>query len=107
MDKIYFLLSDYYATGEGMTKAVLVTRANPKPGDYINSDDYSNLETINTPEERAIKEFEEIFGIFLRRGVEITEYQKVERMLPEMVKNLISQNDGVLKYYQKLYINYS
>ena len=97
----------YSATGEGLTVSVLVTRAYPRGEDYIKSDDYSDIRTINTPEERALREFQDHFGYFGQYG-QLVELEKVKKYLPEFVVKMIEEGGaGNIHYYAQFHVNYS
>ena len=122
-DDLYsFVASHYYATGEGSTISLLITRA------YARTDDYEVLpETVYTdgkyhfnpgvvkmgPGFRAIREFAEVFDSFTARGAELYNYEsfmaKFGHHLPEyMKKNLTSDEPpGNLKYFSQIHLNFS
>lgn len=103
---LYYVMSEYFATGEGMTISILITPAIPRADDYVKPHDYNDLKTHNTPEERAINECKEKFGYF-GLGAQIVEYQKIERYLPEFVKNFIKDNNGSIHYHSQFHFNLS
>lgn len=99
-------MSEYFATGEGMTVSVLVTPAWPSATDYIRPHDYNDRRTHNTAEERAIEECKEQFGYF-GLGAQIVDYEKISRYLPEFIKKFIEDQKGHVHYYSQFHLNLS
>ena len=118
-DELYqFLACDYYATGEGLTVSILITRAYPRTEDYedyvlATSPTQFVLKKGNTAKVRAAREFIEQFGSWYAYGAENLERQEfLERFghhLPEYVKNILTDEDtpGNFNYRAKLHLNYS
>lgn len=108
-DELYqFIVSDYYATGEGRTVCVLITRAYPW------AEDYAEDETIKRSAKfRAAREFIVKFGRHAAEGAEnLTREEfldKVGHYLPEFVKNVLSDSDqpGNFNYAQEFHLNFS
>lgn len=115
-----FLVADYFATGEGRTVSILITRAYPSHEDYVNPsyfDDngkwHFDETTKNTAEERAIREFQSEFGDWYVRGVEVLNrekfFKKVGHMMPDFVSKLLNDDDqpGNFAFRQQFHMNYS
>lgn len=107
-DELYtFVVSDYYATGEGRTVSLLITRAYPRTEDYE-----VPPETIYTegkyhfnpgvlkhgPAFRALREFAETFGGWYARGAEVLSWEEMKRRfgsyLPAFTENVVMSDDG-------------
>lgn len=103
-----FLVSDYYATGEGRTICILITRAYPW------AEDYAEDEIIkHSAEYRANREFTVKFGGWYAQGAEnLTREQfldKVGHYLPEFVRKILTdpEQPGNLNFAQEFHLNYS
>jgi len=98
-----FVVSDYYATGEGQTTSILITPATPRMGRDYEIEPTFNLETSNyfpgklkhTREQIAVLEFVDRFGKWLSQGIEVLSKDEFEKrynyMLPESVKNFLTK----------------
>lgn len=122
-DDLYsFVSSHYFATGEGSTTSLLITRAYPRHDDYEVPPEtvYTDGKyTFNPgvvkmgPGFRAIREFAEVFDGFVARGAEIHKYEefmtKFGHHLPAyMQKNLTAdEQPGNLSYSSQLHMNFS
>ena len=88
-----YLVSDYYATGEGRTVCILITPAFPKDG--------MSSKLV------AAKEFLELFGNFYIRCAENLPkdifFEKYGHYLPSFVLPI---GDAHVHYSMKLHINY-
>jgi hypothetical protein len=62
-----FLACDYYATGEGRTLCLLITRAYPRTDDY---DENFEIKPGHTSKVRAAREFGDEFGGWYLQGAE-------------------------------------
>lgn len=90
---LYYYVSDYFGTGEGVTVCILVTPKSVTDG--------------------AMEMFREEFDDFYMRGIQ--EYTKEEildtvysKYIPEAVWKMIDENDfGNLKWTCKFHINFS
>lgn len=99
-----FLACDYYATGEGRTIALLITRAYPWAGDDNTSAEF-----------RAVREFTVKFGGFLTQGVEhLPREEFLKRFgnhLPEYVHKVIAaeghDRPGNFNFAQEIHMNFS
>lgn len=75
-DELYqFVASDYYATGEGRTVCLLITRAYPRSEDYATESRFEDGmfipgELANSAKFRAAREFTEEFGSYFAQGAE-------------------------------------
>lgn len=117
-----FLACDYYATGEGRTVMLLITRAYPHADDYETPGDY-NFETKvytppvmkkgHTPKLIAAREFIKEFGGYFAQGAENLPRDefvaKYGRHLPEYVLNFLNSEDqpGNFNFKQSVHMNYS
>lgn len=113
-DELYqFLACDYYATGEGRTVSILITRAYPRADDYETGTDKPQIAPGRTAKVRAAREFIEEFGSWYAYGAENLERQEfLERFghhLPEYVKNILTSEDppGNFNYRAQLHLNFS
>jgi hypothetical protein len=118
-DLYQFVVSDYFATGEGRTISILITRAYPRHDDYLEQPsfdkdyNYSPGTLKTTAEERAFREFEEFFDDFTARGGVVLYREEFlesyEQFIPEMLRKLLqdSQQPGNLNFKTKLHVNFS
>lgn len=113
-----FLACDYYATGEGRTVSLLITRAYPRTEDY---EDY--IKTSNPPQPvykntakfRAAREFIEKFGGWYAQGAENLPredfLEKYGHHLPEYLHKVLAaegdERPGNLNFSQQLHMNFS
>jgi hypothetical protein len=117
-----YVVCDYAATGEGTTVMTLVTRARPLKDDYVkeswtdeNGVWHFESETKNTPEERALKEFEKLFGGYYRIGAEILDryefFHRYSEMVPPVLYKLCDpESEHVppgFSWHGSLHFNYS
>lgn len=107
-----FIVCDYYATGEGRTVCVLITRAYPRADDYEERMG-GVLKRGHTPKVIAAREFVEDFGEWMAMGAEnlpreefLTRY---EHHLPVYLKKLLEDEDqpGNLHFSQRVHLNFS
>ncbi len=121
-DPNIYVVCDYGATGEGTTIMTLVTRAVPRHDDYVkeswidsNGKFHFEPETKNTPEERALREFEKLFGGYYRIGAEILDryefFHRYGEMVPTMLYKLCDpESEHVppgFSWHGSLHYNYS
>ena len=94
-----FLVSDYFATGEGFTCCILVTQAHPKFD-----------EEFTTKEYRAVREFHELFGTQMLYGLDFLSegefFEKYSMYIPEVVKN-INKQPCYYHFYTEFHFNLS
>ena len=113
-----FVVSDYYATGEGRTVCLLITRAYPWSDDYDKTStqegvDYCPTKLKNNAKFRAGREFIERFGGYLAQGSENlarAEFiKKYGHYLPGFAKNLLENpsQPGNFHFAQEFHLNYS
>ena len=114
-DELYqFLVCDYYATGEGRTVSLLITRA------YPHTDDYEDVKMMppkvkNSAKVRAAREFAERFGGWYLHGAEnLPREEFLSRFghhLPQYLINALSAEGedcpGNLNFSQQLHLNFS
>jgi len=112
IDELYqFLACDYYATGEGRTLCLLITRAYPYADDY--EGEYPNHTIKNSAKFRAARQFVEEFGSYYAQGAEnLTReefVQKFGRFIPDPVLQLLNSEDqpGNLSFKQQFHFNFS
>lgn len=105
-----YLACDYYATGEGRTVCLLITRAYPRTEDY---DENYEIKSGHTPKVRAAREFSEEFGGWYTQGAEnLTREEFLKRFgnhLPPYTEKILTSEDGPGNFNLKLQIhmNYS
>jgi hypothetical protein len=113
-----FLACDYYATGEGRTVCLLVTRVYPRSDDYETHGDIVDGVWVpstlkNSAKFRAAREFVEEFGGWYAQGAEnLTREEFLERFghyLPDFLKKLLTNEEqpGNLNFKQKFHLNFS
>lgn len=121
-DPYVFLAIDYFATGEGRSIYLLVTRAYPRQEDYEVHPDWDNETGYtpgvlkSTPTDIALREMHDkgcdpyfMQGVKeLRREEFLMQYRDV---LPEFVVKILDEADnagpGNFNYYVQLHFNYS
>lgn len=120
-DIYQFLACDYYATGEGRTIMLLITRAYPRSDDYeyhghIDENGQwvsGKLKDHHTPKVIAAKEFIEQFGNYFAQGAEnLLREEFLKRFghhLPEYIKKMLADSDqpGNLHFVQSFHFNFS
>ena len=117
-----FIAADYYATGEGRTVMLLITRAYPRSDDYATPGDFTNgvytpptMKEGHTPKVIAAREFIEEFGGYFARGAEnLPREEFLKRFghhLPEFVHKVLaaegSERPGNFNFKQSIHFNYS
>lgn len=117
-----YIISDYYATGEGRTVSILITRALPKISDYDTPGTFDDAGTFHkgrlnsecSPEFIAKREFTEIFGSWIGAGATAMSkdefLQRWKHLIPNFVHNIINEVDeppGNFNYYQQYHLNFS
>lgn len=114
-EEIYqFIVSDYYATGEGRTVSLLITRA------YPHTDDYEDVMTGklkqgHTAKVRAAREFKELFGGWFLQGAENLPREefikKYSHHLPVYMTKLLEaegeDRPGNLNFFTQIHLNFS
>ena len=122
-DDLYcFVACHYYATGEGSTISLLITRAFPRYDDYeippeTKYEDgkyHWNPGVVKVgPGFRALRQFAETFDSFYARGAELYNYEsfmaKYGHHLPEYIKTNLTADDqpGNLNYFSQIHLNFS
>jgi hypothetical protein len=111
-----FVVSDYFATGEGRTICLLITRAYPGAEDWEERPSSENNWTGKLKYSKkfiAARIFVEKFGAYFAQGAENfprEEFlEKYGRHLPEIVLKLLNSEDqpGNLSYSQEFHFNFS
>lgn len=114
-DHMKILVSDYYATGEGRTVCILVTKAYPREDDYLvrphfDKEGFHKGELANTADVRAAREFLEEFGSFYTMFAERVEKEKFLEtwlnFIPPALKKLLDSDAGNVYYTAKLHFNF-
>lgn len=122
LDDLYvFVESEYSATGEGLTVALLITRAYPRQEDYdiepefitINGKtEYHPGSMKNGPGFRALREFSEIHGGFLARGAQLYSHEQFMKRraayIPRVVENLLKdpEQPGNFVWHTQVHMNF-
>lgn len=118
MPEYFFIINDNYATGEGRTISILITRAYPKYEDYAvrPSEENGWKGELKYPKELlAIREFSEKFGYWAAKGAESISYLKLlenyKEFIPEIVIRILNAEGnnvpGNFNYFQEFHINYA
>jgi hypothetical protein len=117
-----FIACDYYATGEGRTVMLLITRAYPHTDDYETHGNYTDgvytppvMKAGHTPKVIAGREFIEQFGGYFAIGAEnLTREEFLKRFghhLPEYVHKILAEKGadrpGNFNFKQSLHLNFS
>lgn len=118
----YFVASDYFGTGEGMTQALLITYAYPdRERDYEVEPNY-DIETNTfypgvlkySKEQVAILQFADLFGSWIAHGAESYTQEefltKYSGMIPDKVKRMLEPGatvPGNFKWYSEFHVNFS
>lgn len=121
-DPNIYVVSENYATGEGLTVSILITRATPLLEDYLEPsyiDDqgkfHFNSKTKNTANERALKEFNSKFGDFYSIGAEILDryefFHRYQKYVPDFLYKTLDPDQSFppagFFWYSQIYVNYS
>lgn len=125
---LHYVVSDYLATGEGMTRCILITKAYPAHDDYKQSNSHYNedgtfhfempeLKDGITSEVIAMREFKKEFGDFYAMGAEYLDEEEFLRRyaahlpshFPMLIADQHDPNKGAGNFYyaSKLHLNYS
>ena len=122
IDELYsFVVGDYYATGEGRTISIIITRAYPRKEDYEvepewifseGKSEYHPGVIKNGPGFRAIREFAEVFDGFLASGAMLYDsknfFEQFGKYLPVLVSNMLYDLDppGNFHWHSQLHFNF-
>lgn len=122
-DELYqFLACDYFATGEGRTVCLLITRAYPHTDDYETHGNFDNgvytpgtLKKGISDKTIAAREFADKFDSFYLRGAEnLPREEFLKRfghLLPEFAHKLLSEEGnerpGNFNFAQQFHFNFS
>lgn len=122
LDELYsFVAADYYATGEGRTISLLITRAYPRKEDYEvepewifteGKSQYNPGVLKHGPGFRALREFAEVFDGFIARGAQLLTAETFKKdfgkYLPEVFINMLEHPDrpGNLHWHSQLHFNF-
>jgi len=92
-----FMACDYYATGEGRTVSLLITRAYPHTDDYEDVMT-GNLKPGHTAKVRAAREFRDAFGGWYLQGAENLSREEFLRRfgnhLPPYTEKILNPEPG-------------
>lgn len=117
-----FLACDYFATGEGRTVSLLITRAYPHADDYETPGSYNSqtgeyaaptLKKGHTAKVRAAREFKEKFGSWYLQGAENLPreqfLQKYSNHLPPYIDKILNdpEQPGNLNFSTQIHLNFS
>jgi hypothetical protein len=115
-----FVACDYFATGEGRTICLLITRAYPMYEDYATEPSFTENGfhpgiLSNSAKFRAAREFVKHFGSYYAQGAENLPkeefIEKFGRFIPEPVLKLLQlEGDdcpGNLSFRQEFHFNFS
>jgi len=108
-----YLACDYFATGEGRTISLLITRAYPRADDYETGE--TKPEVKNSAKFRAAREFSEKFGGWYLQGAENLPreefLQRFGNHLPEYMTKLLNaegeDRPGNLNFSTQIHMNFS
>jgi hypothetical protein len=121
VDPNIYMVADYYATGEGRTVMILITRAPTTDEDYeikpsIDSNGYNPGKEKNTKIVRALREFIEKFGGYYGSGAQILNrhdfVSQYGNFIPDAVRTLTDINNKDLvppafHYESSIHLNFS
>lgn len=118
LSRIYFLFSDYAATGEGRTVSVLITQVQPRNQDwerrptFILGQGYVPGELKVKPELILLRQFAEAFDSWQARGMQILDAEEFRDragpFLPQAVLSTLDRDDyGAFFYQAQMHVNYS
>jgi hypothetical protein len=118
-----FVIGDYFATGEGRTIMLMITRAYPAQDDYETPGSFAMQEDgklhytpgvlKSTTEQIALREFTDEFGAwFGASGKIISEadfLKQGSKLIPEAVREIIGDANapGNFKWASRFHCNYS
>jgi hypothetical protein len=115
-----FIACDYYATGEGRSLCLLITRAYPRTEDYETRQTYADgtyippkLKPGMSDKVIAAREFIEEFGSYYARCAEnLSREEFLKRFghfVPDVVHKMIESDDppGNLNFKQHFHFNFS
>jgi len=117
-----YVVCDYGATGEGRTVMTLITRARPRRDldDYevepsFTENGYDPGIEKTTPEERALREFKELFGGYYSIGAEVVDrnefFDRYSNFVPGILYKLTDPDSENLppgfSWHGQLHLNFS
>lgn len=122
-DELYqFLACDYFATGEGRSVMLLITRAYPHTDDYETPSKFEDgvytppvMKKGHTPKVIAAREFADKFGGYYLQGAEnLPREEFLKRfghLLPEFALKLLNaegdERPGNFNFAQQFHFNFS
>ena len=115
-----FLACEYFATGEGRTEMLLITRAYPRTDDYGTPSDFVDGKFVpgtlkNSAKVRAAREFADEFGGYYLQGAENLNreefLQRFGNHLPPYTEKILSpepgEGPGNFNLKLKIHMNFS
>ena len=120
----YYLGTEYFATGEGITVCLLITRAYPrhdrdyelKPNFDLSTGQYDPGKLKYEPNKIAHIEFRDQFGSYMSQGAEEFSKEdflkKFESYIPARIVKLVNEADqdrmpGNFNWHSQMHVNYS
>jgi hypothetical protein len=100
-----YLVSDYYATGEGRTICLLITCGYTIQDDYL--EDGATLK--NSEKFRVAREFIEEFGYFAQGAVNLSKEEFMKRygkFVPDSVQYMLDE-PAKIRFIQRFHFNYA
>ena len=104
-----FMVADWWEQGCGRTVCLCMTQAAPESRDF-DQDGENPYKPINTKEERAIRNFKEVFGEYFTQYIEfITREQFFDKYSVYLPTKLVELKDRLcfIEYHSKLHFNFS
>lgn len=119
--QLYYVVSDYSASGEGRTISILITQGIFEEEDYETKTEYiENSDGSFSVKEGILKrsmnfillrEFASLFGAFHYHGAEIlTKDEFITRykhFISDSIINFLDSNAGAFHYYNQFHINFN
>ena len=102
---MYTVVSDYFATGEGRTIAVMFTMASPLPNHPLYGKQTDGKFW-------AMERFRERFGWWLTQGADVHEglhfdLPSVDFVMSEKVRDMLMAGGAMMEYSTQFYFNFS
>jgi len=102
---LHYVVSDYYATGEGRTISILITYGSTREEDYENGELKRSMNFI------LLREFALLFDWFYYQGAEILTKEeflaRYKSFISESVLKMLESEIGNFHYYSQFHINLS
>lgn len=126
MSELYYLVSDYFATGEGRCISMMICRPEFEKEDYVSKPKWYVDQNNNWVFEEGVlkegitekvvlaREFVKEYDHWYGRGLEFLSrdefFERFSSFVPEFVKSITDPNKGRIPYFkwkQQLYFNFS